>query len=193
VPSGYSFISWTGSGTGSYSGSSNPGSVTMDNAVTETATCTANIVYLCGSAVHSTTDCTKAGGVLYNTSSCYVCEYAGTSCSSMPSEEGSGWAQYQTYDATSSNVQYNGYCLQAGCVCPYPGGATYDPEDCPGGWNYKCGCTEQYMTGLACTCSGHTFSNAGDGVQTCVYGGACPGTSIGTGTCTPTVTAVGCT
>ncbi len=36
-PSGYTFASWTGTGTGSYTGSGNPASVTMDSAVTETA------------------------------------------------------------------------------------------------------------------------------------------------------------
>ena len=40
VPSGYTFIGWTGSGTGSYSGTNNPASVTMNNSMTETATCT---------------------------------------------------------------------------------------------------------------------------------------------------------
>ncbi len=35
--SGYVLNSWTGSGTGSYSGSSNPATVTMDSAITETA------------------------------------------------------------------------------------------------------------------------------------------------------------
>ena len=36
-PTGYTFASWSGTGTGSYTGSSNPGSVTMDSAVAETA------------------------------------------------------------------------------------------------------------------------------------------------------------
>jgi hypothetical protein len=35
--SGYSFSSWTGSGTGSYTGSSNPSSITMGGPITETA------------------------------------------------------------------------------------------------------------------------------------------------------------
>jgi uncharacterized repeat protein (TIGR02543 family) len=35
--SGYTFSGWTGSGTGSYTGSSNPGSVTMNGPITETA------------------------------------------------------------------------------------------------------------------------------------------------------------
>ena len=35
---GYSFSSWTGSGTGAYSGTNNPASVTMDGPITETAT-----------------------------------------------------------------------------------------------------------------------------------------------------------
>ncbi|MGC9146181.1 MAG: InlB B-repeat-containing protein, partial [Nitrososphaeria archaeon] len=34
---GYAFSSWTGSGSGSYSGTSNPATVTMDSAITETA------------------------------------------------------------------------------------------------------------------------------------------------------------
>ena len=35
---GYSFSSWTGTGTGSYSGTNNPGSITMSGPITETAT-----------------------------------------------------------------------------------------------------------------------------------------------------------
>jgi hypothetical protein len=34
---GYSFSSWTGSGTGSYSGTNNPASITMGGPITETA------------------------------------------------------------------------------------------------------------------------------------------------------------
>ena len=34
---GYSFTDWTGSGTGSYSGTNNPGSITMNGPITETA------------------------------------------------------------------------------------------------------------------------------------------------------------
>jgi hypothetical protein len=34
----YSFSSWTGTGTGAYSGTNNPASVTMDGPITETAT-----------------------------------------------------------------------------------------------------------------------------------------------------------
>jgi len=40
--SGFSFINWTGSGTGSYSGSNNPASITMGGPITETATFTHN-------------------------------------------------------------------------------------------------------------------------------------------------------
>src|SRR5208282_6295357 len=40
---GYSFGSWSGSGTGSYSGANNPSSVTMNGPVTETANFTPNI------------------------------------------------------------------------------------------------------------------------------------------------------
>ena len=40
---GYSFGSWSGSGTGSYSGANNPASVTMNGPVTETANFTPNI------------------------------------------------------------------------------------------------------------------------------------------------------
>ena len=36
--SGYSFINWTGSGTGSYSGTNNPASITMNGPITEAAT-----------------------------------------------------------------------------------------------------------------------------------------------------------
>jgi uncharacterized repeat protein (TIGR02543 family) len=39
---GYSFDSWTGTGTGSYSGIANPVSITMDGLITETATFTHN-------------------------------------------------------------------------------------------------------------------------------------------------------
>jgi Divergent InlB B-repeat domain len=39
---GYSFTIWTGSGTGSYSGTNNPASVTMGGPITETATFTHN-------------------------------------------------------------------------------------------------------------------------------------------------------
>ena len=39
---GYSFTNWSGTGTGSYSGTTNPGSVTMGGPVTETATFTQN-------------------------------------------------------------------------------------------------------------------------------------------------------
>jgi hypothetical protein len=35
---GYSFSSWTGTGTGSYSGTNNPASVTMGGPITENAT-----------------------------------------------------------------------------------------------------------------------------------------------------------
>ena len=50
VPSGDIFTGWTGTGTGSYSGTNNPASVTMNNAITEAATCqppvnTSNAVY----------------------------------------------------------------------------------------------------------------------------------------------------
>jgi len=40
--SGFSFTNWTGSGTGSYSGSNNPASITMNGPITETATFTHN-------------------------------------------------------------------------------------------------------------------------------------------------------
>ena len=40
--SGYSFTNWTGSGTGSYSGTTNPASITMGGPITETATFTHN-------------------------------------------------------------------------------------------------------------------------------------------------------
>ena len=39
---GYSFNSWTGSGTGSYSGTNNPASITMNSPITETASFTQN-------------------------------------------------------------------------------------------------------------------------------------------------------
>src|SRR5206468_4738385 len=39
---GYSFTSWAGSGTGSYSGTNDPSSVTMGGPITETATFTHN-------------------------------------------------------------------------------------------------------------------------------------------------------
>ena len=42
--SGYSFSSWTGSGTGSYSGTNNPASITMNGPITETAAFTQNPV-----------------------------------------------------------------------------------------------------------------------------------------------------
>jgi hypothetical protein len=38
--SGHKFISWTGVGTGSYSGTSNPATITMNSAITETASFT---------------------------------------------------------------------------------------------------------------------------------------------------------
>ena len=41
---GYSFTNWTGSGTGSYSGTTNPASITMNGPITETATFTQNLV-----------------------------------------------------------------------------------------------------------------------------------------------------
>jgi hypothetical protein len=40
--SGYSFTNWTGSGTGSFTGTSNPASITMGGPITETATFTHN-------------------------------------------------------------------------------------------------------------------------------------------------------
>jgi len=40
--SGYSFTNWTASGTGSFSGASNPISITMGGPITETATFTHN-------------------------------------------------------------------------------------------------------------------------------------------------------
>jgi uncharacterized repeat protein (TIGR02543 family) len=40
--SGYSFTNWTGSGTGSFSGTSNPASITMGGPITETASFTHN-------------------------------------------------------------------------------------------------------------------------------------------------------
>ena len=40
--SGYSFTNWTGSGTGSFSGTNNPASITMGEPITETATFTHN-------------------------------------------------------------------------------------------------------------------------------------------------------
>jgi len=40
--SGYSFTNWTGSGTGSFSGTINPASITMGGPITETATFTHN-------------------------------------------------------------------------------------------------------------------------------------------------------
>ena len=39
---GYSFTNWTGTGTGSYSGTTNPASITMGGPITETATFTHN-------------------------------------------------------------------------------------------------------------------------------------------------------
>jgi len=39
---GYSFTNWTGSGTGSFSGTNNPASITMGGPITETATFTHN-------------------------------------------------------------------------------------------------------------------------------------------------------
>jgi hypothetical protein len=38
--SGHKFKSWTGSGTGSYTGTKNPATITMNEAITETATFT---------------------------------------------------------------------------------------------------------------------------------------------------------
>src|SRR4029077_8155587 len=45
-PTGYSFSGWTGSGTGSYSGTSNPASITMSGPITETAAFTQNPVQI---------------------------------------------------------------------------------------------------------------------------------------------------
>src|SRR4029077_19583503 len=45
-PTGYTFTSWTGSGTGSYSGTSNPASITMSGPITETAAFTQNPVQI---------------------------------------------------------------------------------------------------------------------------------------------------
>jgi uncharacterized repeat protein (TIGR02543 family) len=39
---GYSFTNWTGTGTGSFSGATNPVSITMGGPITETATFTHN-------------------------------------------------------------------------------------------------------------------------------------------------------
>jgi uncharacterized repeat protein (TIGR02543 family) len=39
---GYHFTGWTGSGTGSYSGTNNPASITMGSPITETASFTPN-------------------------------------------------------------------------------------------------------------------------------------------------------
>ena len=50
VPGGYTFNGWTGSGAGSYSGGSTSSSVTMDNAITETATCSPPLVTVSASA-----------------------------------------------------------------------------------------------------------------------------------------------
>ena len=40
--SGYSFSNWTGTGTGSYSGTNNPASITMGGPITENASFTRN-------------------------------------------------------------------------------------------------------------------------------------------------------
>jgi hypothetical protein len=40
--SGYNFTNWTGSGTGSYSGTDNPATITMGGPITENATFTQN-------------------------------------------------------------------------------------------------------------------------------------------------------
>src|SRR5207247_312466 len=50
----YSFSGWTGSGTGSYSGTNNPASITMSGPITETAAFTQN-------AVHVTVQTSPAG------------------------------------------------------------------------------------------------------------------------------------
>ena len=53
VPNGYSFIDWTGSGTGNYAGTNNPCSVTMNSPITETAVCTSNPYYFSANALPS--------------------------------------------------------------------------------------------------------------------------------------------
>jgi hypothetical protein len=82
--SGYTFSSWTGSGTGSYSGTSSSASITMNGPITETA----NFAVTGGAATCSSTLCERANplgcrcGTAYSTDGNYVFCAVNTACPS---------------------------------------------------------------------------------------------------------------
>jgi hypothetical protein len=100
VQTGYS-LSWAGSGTGSYSGPSNPASATMDSAVTETAVCTISSYSFLANALPS------AGGTV-------SCSGQGTSCNALYP-----YGSQETVTATpSANYFISGWtCTGTGVAC----------------------------------------------------------------------------
>jgi len=92
------------------------------------ASCSANYQapsYTMCSGAHTAADCSSAGGGLYNTGSCYICQFSGSSCAS-------GWSDY---GYSSSNAQ------------------NFSGSTAASFWNGCSGSTQCYNSGGSCTAS----------------------------------------
>src|SRR5438046_8879142 len=68
----YSFAGWTGSGSGSYSGTNNPASITMNGPITENASFTQNPVQVTGQTNHAGLQF-SLDGTSYHSSAVFYC------------------------------------------------------------------------------------------------------------------------
>jgi uncharacterized repeat protein (TIGR02543 family) len=182
VPTGYS-LSWTGSGTGYYSGTNNPGSVTMDSATTETATCTINS-YAVSSYSNPSGGGTVSGGRTYNYGSTATISespttgyaFAGWTCSGDAASacpSGTGTTQFSFTVMTGASVTASfivpSYYFSATAAYGSDGTVTCTS----GGASTSCSSSYPYGTQITITASDPYYSSMSwSGSGTASYSGS---------------------
>ena len=161
----YKFSSWTGSGTGSYTGTANPASVTMNSAITETA----NFGYDDGASCSGTPYCSgtnrcggSEGDTRYYDFKCQSGSCAATSSENCKCDayDSDGGQSYTTY----------GYCTDyTGCSGGSCQSTTYY-DSCSGDT-----LTEYYVSGSgdSATCASTTYNCKNLGSDYICSGGRC--------------------
>jgi hypothetical protein len=125
TPSSYvSFNGWTGSGTGSYTGLSNPSSVTMDNAITETGTCLKNAYSFTELANPSGSGTLSPGNGAYNPGSVVTINEIPAAGYTFSSWTGSGTGNYYSGASSSNTFTITGSVTETANFAAYSGSLT---------------------------------------------------------------------
>ena len=210
-PTGYTFVSWTGTGTGSYTGSSNPGSVTMDSAVTETANyqTTFSVVGYGGSTGSTSASYTLPGGANY-----YLCSGGdgnGALSSYSWTEDALSYSDYASTghqnSATCSDSSGNADIAVGGVAVSYPGSYTVQSAAAASGvgsfsFSFSVSQSSDVIVSLGCgwfECSSVTlpagctqlfYYKGGDSYET-TYAAECANMPVGTYTVSGTLSGAG--